>query len=317
MSSEKASTARRTAGRLGRFGVWSGALATVPATEGRAAASRIEELGFGSLWIGETPRFGREAFSHAGVLLAGTRRLTVATGIANIWLREPGAMTAAAHTLAEAYPGRFVLGLGASHAAALALVGKDYDKPWTATRNYLAAMQEQASYLGPQLAEPLPVVVAALRHRMQELARDHASGVHSFFVPPRHTAAARMRLGPDPLLVPEQAVIIERDAQIARRRARNHVRSRLALPNYVSNLRALGYDDDDFAQDGSDSLVDDLVAWGDPETVAGRLVEHLDAGADHVAVHPLEHREDPLGLAQLERLANVLRPIELRSSSGL
>jgi probable F420-dependent oxidoreductase len=297
--------ARRTAARLGRVGVWSGALATASAADARTAAAAIEDLGYGSLWIGETPRLGREALSHAAILLAATDRIVVATGIANIWLRDAAAMTAAANTLAEAYPGRFVLGIGASHAAALSLVGRDYDKPLTAMRTYLTSMDD-ASYLGPAPAEPVPIVVAALRTRMQELARDRSLGVHSFFVSPEHTAAARTLLGPDPLLVPEQAVVVNSDGGAARHRARQHVQSRLALPNYVNHLRALGYGDEDLAGGGSDRLVDDLVAWGTPAAVAARIEQHLDAGADHVAVHPLEHSHDPLGLTQLAQLGPLL-----------
>lgn len=305
MNPETTSTARRAAARLGRAGVWSGALATASADDARSAAAAIEDLGYGALWVGETPRFGREALSHAAILLAGTERLVVATGIANIWLREPATMSAAAGTLAEAYPDRFILGVGASHAAALSLVGKGYDKPLTAMRNYLAAMEE-SSYLGPQPSQPIPVIVAALRQRMQELARDSADGMHSFFVSPEHTAAARSLLGPDPLLVPEQAVVIDSDPHAARSRARQHVQSRLALPNYVHHLRGQGYGDDDLTGGGSAALVDALVACGPPETVAARIEQHLAAGADHVAVHPLTHSDDPLGVVQLAQLAPLL-----------
>ena len=298
-------TARRTAALLGPVGVWSGKLAAVEATDARAAAVTIERLGYGALWIGETPRIGREALSHAGILLAATEQLIVATGIANIWLRQAAAIGAAAHTLAEAYPDRFVLGVGASHAAALSLVGRDYDKPLTAMRNYLVALAE-ATYLGPQPTHPVPVVVAALRPKMQALARDRADGMHSFFVTPVHTAAARQSLGPGPLLIPEQAVVVHTDPDRARQRARAHVRTRLALPNYVNHLAALGYTEDDLTDCGSDALIDDLVAWGDPPTVAGRVREHLAAGADHVAIHPLDTDEDPLGLDQLAAIATFL-----------
>ena len=305
------SNARRTAARLGPVGVWSNALAGACAAEARAAAVAFERLGYGSLWIGETPRFGREALSHAAILLAATESIVVATGIANIWLRTPAAMTAAANTLAEAYPDRFILGIGASHAVALSLVGQNYDKPLTAVRTYLDGMTE-AAYLGPAPAAPLPVVLAALRQRMQELARDRSTGMHSFFVSPAHTAAARALLGADPLLVPEQAVVVDDDLDAARQRARQHVQSRLALPNYVNHVRALGYGDSDLADGGSDALVDDLVAWGDAGKVAARIQQHLDAGADHVAVHPLEHAGDPFGVDQLSRLSPLLMPTVTR-----
>jgi len=179
----QAATGRLAAARVGQVGIWSGALASATAADARAAVGQMEALGYGAVWFGETPRLGREAFTHAGLLLAATHRMSVATGIANIWLRHPAAAAAAAHTLAEAYPGRFVLGLGASHAAALSLVGGTYDKPLSAMRTYLGQMAE-ATYLGPAPEHPVPVVVAALRHRMQELARDFADGMHSFFVDP-------------------------------------------------------------------------------------------------------------------------------------
>jgi len=299
------STARRIAERLGPVGVWSAALATVPAGDLRDAARTVERLGYSALWIGETPRLGREGLSHAGLLLAATDTLMVGTGIANIWLREPATLAAAAGTLAEAYDDRLVLGIGASHAVAVSLAGKDYTKPLSAVRDYLAAMAE-ASYLGPAPHHPVPVVVAALRSKMQELARDSADGMHSFFVSPAHTAAARKRLGPNALLIPEQAVVVDTDPDRARARARQHVQSRLNLPNYVNHVRALGYNDDDLADSGSDQLVDDLVAWGDSYTVVARIAEHLAAGADHVTIHPLETPTDPLGLTQLEQLADVL-----------
>ncbi len=303
----QAATGRLAAARVGQVGIWSGALASATAADARAAVGQMEALGYGAVWFGETPRLGREAFTHAGLLLAATHRMSVATGIANIWLRHPAAAAAAAHTLAEAYPGRFVLGLGASHAAALSLVGGTYDKPLSAMRTYLGQMAE-ATYLGPAPEHPVPVVVAALRHRMQELARDFADGMHSFFVDPAHTRAARALLGPVPLLAPEQAVVVDADPDSARRRARKHVQSRLGLPNYVNNVRALGYSDQDLDGGGSDALVDGLIAWGDAPTVAARIQAHLDAGADHVAVHPLETRQDPFGLEQLATLAPYVVP---------
>ncbi len=296
--------ARRTATLLGPIGVWSSALAQVPADRARAAVADIERMGYGALWVGESPG-SREAFTHAGLLLAATERLIVATGIANIWLRDPSTMNAAANTLGEAYPDRFVLGIGASHAAALAVVGRTYDKPLTAMRTYLDTM-DSAFYLSPRAPEPVPVVLAALRSRMQELARDRAAGMHSFFVTPEHTAAARQTLGAGPLLVPEQAVVIDTDRDTARDTARNHVKTRLALTNYVNHVRALGFTESDLADGGSDRLVDSLVAWGDVDTVAARVRLHLDAGADHVAVHVLDPVRPHLGLGQLRELAAAL-----------
>lgn len=145
-----------------------------------------------------------------------------------------------------------------------------------------------------------------LNPRMQELARDSAAGMHSFFVTPQHTAAARETLGPDALLVPEQAVFVEADAGRARAKARKHVQSPLGLTHYVNYIRAMGFTEEDLADGGSDHLVDALVAWGDVETVVARLREHLDAGADQVAVHALGNRSDPAGLEQLRIIAEHL-----------
>ncbi|QJY49966.1 TIGR03620 family F420-dependent LLM class oxidoreductase [Pseudonocardia broussonetiae] len=274
---------RELAARVGPVGVWLAALAELPATDARRIAAEIESMGYGALWIGESPAH-KEVFTHAGLLLAGTERLVVATGIATIWGRDAIATDCAAQTLGEAHPGRFVLGLGASHAEAGR--GQGHDRPLTALREYLDVLDTKP-YRGPLSARPVPRVLAALRPRMQELGRDRAAGVHTFFVPPSHTAAVRERIGPAAFLAPEQAVVVGTDPDRARGTARAHVATRLRLHNYRAHLAALGYDEADLAGSGSDRLVDDLVAHGDPDAVAERLRAHLDAGADHVAVHPL------------------------------
>lgn len=299
------STARQTAVRIGRVGVWSSALANATSDQVRNGIAQVEELGYGAVWVGETPRVAREVFAHAGLLLAVSQRIVIGTGIANIWLRPAATMAAAAGTLSEAYPDRFILGLGASHAVAVARVGQDYSKPYSAMRAYLEEMTD-LSYQGPASSRHVPVVLAALRSRMQALARDATDGAHTFFVTPEHTAAARGLLGPNPLLVPEQAVVLDPDPDTARARARAHVRSRLRLPAYVAHLLAMGFTSEDLAGDGSDNLVDQLVAWGHPAYLARRVNEHLDAGADHVAVHPLPADGDPLGLRTLVELATEL-----------
>ncbi|WP_275292270.1 TIGR03620 family F420-dependent LLM class oxidoreductase [Amycolatopsis sp. La24] len=274
---------RELAARIGPVGVWLSVLAEVPAAEAAKAARVVEDLGYGALWIGESPAH-KEIFTNAALLLSATTRLTVATGVATIWARDAVATEGAAQTLGEAFPGRFVLGLGASHAEAGR--GSGHDRPLTALREYLDVLDSDR-YQGPRPERAVPRVLAALRPRMQELARDRAAGMHSFFVPPAHTAAARERLGPEPLLVPEQAVVVDPDAVRAREVARKHIATRLALRNYVNHLRALGFGDADFADGGSDRLVDELVVCGDPRVVAARVREHLAAGADHVAIHPL------------------------------
>ncbi|WP_052230154.1 LLM class F420-dependent oxidoreductase [Streptomyces sp. CT34] len=294
---------RAIAARLGRVGVWHGGLGRASAAAGREFAAEVERLGYGALWFGEA-QATKEAFSHAGLLLAATERLTVATGIANIWVRDATAMNAGAHTLAEAYDGRFLLGLGASHAPQVEGRGHTYAKPLAAMRAYLDAM-DAAPYDAP--ASPPPArVLAALGPKMLELAAERAAGAHPYFVTPEHTARARKALGEGPLLAPEQAVLLETDPATARARARaHHLGFYLALPNYVNSLRRLGFEDADFQDGGSDRLVDAIVAWGDVDAIRERIRAHHDAGADHVAIQPVVPGPG-LGLDQLRELAPAL-----------
>jgi probable F420-dependent oxidoreductase len=289
--------------RIGRVGVWLGSIGLTPAEQERAAIDRIERAGYGVAWFGEGPT-NREALSHAGLLLGATERLFVATGIANIWARDAAAAINGANTLNEAYEERFLLGLGVSHAPIVNSRGHQYAKPLTAMRTYLEAI-EAHTYGAPAPEHPSPVVLAALRPKMLELARQRTAGAHPYFVPPAHTAKARAILGPVPLLAPEQVVVSESDPTRARELGRRHMALYLRLPNYVNNLRALGYEDADFADGGSDRLVDAIVAWGDEEAIAVRVREHLDAGADHVAIQAYADTADA-ALAQLEQLAPAL-----------
>ncbi|MFC4123202.1 TIGR03620 family F420-dependent LLM class oxidoreductase [Nonomuraea zeae] len=290
--------------QIGRVGVWHPMVGKAPAEEGRRAAARIEALGYGSIWVNEG--WGsKEPFAAAAILLAATERITLGTGIANLWARDATAMAAAAVTVADGHPGRFLLGVGVSHGPLVARRGHDYTKPLTAMRTYLDAM-DQAYKILPK-AE-FPTLLAALRPKMLELSRERAGGAHTYFVPPEHTAQARAILGADRLLIPEQAVVLESDPARARAIARTHMAYYLTLPNYLNNLRDLGYTDADFAVGGSDRLTDAIVAWGDPAAVAGRVQAHLDAGADHVALQPLSPEVPDLAdaLAQLTRLAPAL-----------
>ncbi|GAA0914524.1 TIGR03620 family F420-dependent LLM class oxidoreductase [Nonomuraea longicatena] len=290
----------------GRIGVWHAKLGSGPTQPAREAAAEIEAMGYGSVWVNEAPG-GRAPFTSAAVLLAATERVSVATGIASIWARDAAATAAESDTLGDAFPGRFVLGLGVSHDILVQLRGHDYSKPLAAMRAYLTAMDTVETDV-PEPARPAPRLLAALRPRMLELAREHADGAHPYFVPLEHTALAREILGPDRLLVPEQAVLVEPDPDTARRVAREHMSVYLMLPNYVNNLRTLGFDDADFADGGSDRLVDALVAWGDEEAVAARVHAHLAAGADHVAIQPLTAGGPDLAdaLTQLRRLSAPL-----------
>jgi probable F420-dependent oxidoreductase len=293
------------AARLGPVGVWLTLLGSRRADEERAAVAEIEELGYGALWIGEGPN--KEAFAHAGILLAASRRIVIATGIASIWARDPMAMNNGAQALAEAYPSRFVLGMGVSHGPIVQARGHDYRRPLTAMREYLDAM-DAVRYRPPPPPEPLPRVLAALRPRMLELARDRTDGAHPYLVTPRHTARARGILGEERLLAPEQGVVLETDPQRAREIARAHLAGYLRLPNYVNSWREEGFDERDLADGGSDRLVDALVAWGDAEAIVARVREHLDAGADHVAIQPVT-TDVARAVAELRELAPALTAI--------
>lgn len=296
--------------QLGSVGVWLGGYG-FPADDDRAMARAIEQLGFSALWFGEAPG-GKEAFSRAAMLLAATDTLVVATGIASIWGRDPLNTASAIRTVGEAFAGRFVAGLGISHPPAVAERGAHYRAPLGAMADHLNRMLA-VEHRSPPPDEPVPVLLGALRPRMLELARDRADGAHPYFVPVEHTRRARQILGPDRLLAPELAVVLESDPTEARRLARLHTGSfYLTAPSYVANLRWLGFEDGDIAGDGSDALVDAVVAWGDEAAIVDRIREHLDAGADHVClqpvtrVRPLQDGPDHEALALLTRLAPAL-----------
>ncbi|MCY4424263.1 MAG: TIGR03620 family F420-dependent LLM class oxidoreductase [Acidimicrobiaceae bacterium] len=276
---------------LGRVGIWTGILDQVPPSNAVELAAEVEDLGYGAIWIPEA--VGRDPFVMAALLLQGTSELKVATGIASIYARDAMATANAQRTLAGAFPGRFLLGLGVSHRQLVeGLRQHRYSRPLSHMREYLERMP-RARFIaqGPQ---DLPeTVLAALGPRMLELAATAAAGAHPYFVPPEHTAVARRIMGPEAALYPEQMAMLDTDAAAARALAREHMVLYLALPNYTNNLLRLGFEPADF--DGgpgggpSDRLVDAIVAWGTPERVEARVREHLDAGADHVGVQVLAH----------------------------
>ena len=270
---------------IGRIGIWTGVLDAVPSTEARHIAARIEELGFSTLWIPET--VGRDPFVTAALLLAATTDLTVATGIANIYARDAVTMANTQRTLEEAFPGRFLLGLGVSHHHLVDRVrGHDYSKPYSQMVAYLEEM-DSAIFLGVGPAVRPPTVLAALGPRMLRLAGEKAAGAHPYFVPVEHTAQAREILGPGPILAPEQMVVLETDRTKAREVARAGMAIYLRAPNYVNNLARLGFSEDDVADGGSDRLVDAIVAMGDVDAARARVQAHFDAGASHVCVQVL------------------------------
>ena len=269
---------------LGKLGVWY-FFDGVPATAAAEAAQRIESLGYSALWIPET--VGRNPMVHASWLLANTERLVVATGIANIYHREPGVTMAAQKTLAEQSGGRFLLGLGVSHKPLVEGVRKlSYGPPVATMRRYLEGMA-QAPYQGVPPAEDAPTVIAALGPKMLELARDATAGAHPYFVSPQHTAMAREILGPDRMLCVEQKVILETDPSKVRELAKPVASIYTGLPNYRNNWLRMGLTESDFENGGSDRFIDATFAWGSVETIQARIKEHFDAGATHVCIQPV------------------------------
>ncbi len=292
------------AAAIGTLGIWDAGICFQPAAEAGVIARELEAAGYGASWLHEG---GHDAFAFAGLLLAATTRLAVGTSIVSIWNHEPGRMAAAARTLGDAYPGRFVLGIGTSHQGAKSWHGRGYDKPLTDMTEYLDAMDE-ADWYGPRPDPPVPRMIAALGPKMLDLTRRRTRGAIPYLVPVEHTRFARERLGPDPVLAVHQAVVIGQGTEKARELAREHVSRYLQTVNYPNNLRRLGYSEADLADGGSERLLEALVAWGDAADVAVRVQAHLAAGADHVCVNPLTPDFPTVPVAALEELAvNVLK----------
>lgn len=288
--------------QLGAFGVWTLQLDILPTARMQETAAEFEELGYGTLWFGETA--GREAFTKAALLLAGTKRMIIATGIANIYGRDPLTMSAAQKTLAEAFPNRFLLGLGVSHIPLVEkLRGHRYDKPVATMRAYLDAM-DKAPFHSVQPASKPPRVLAALGPKMLQLSAERADGAHPYNSTPKHTAQARELLGPGPWLCPEQAVVLEKDPAKARAIARKFLAIYLTLPNYTNNWLRLGFQEADIKDGGSDRLIDSVIAWGDLKTVLGRIQEHHAAGADHVCIQVLTDDSKTFPLREHRELAS-------------
>lgn len=289
---------------LGRVGIWTSHLDLQPIGRVPDIAAELEALGYDALWLPEVA--GRDPFVNAALILGGTERLVVATGIATIYSRDPIAMSSVSKTLTDAFPGRFLLGLGVSHQPAVeGIRNHEYAPPLTAMRAYLDGMDAAPYFAAPPAVEPVRAL-AALGPKMLALAAERAVGAHPYFVPVEHTAVAREVMGPDAWLMPEQMAVLETDSATARKIARTTMATYLALPNYVNNLRRLGWGDEHLADGGSDRLVDAIVVWGDETAVRARCDEHFAAGADHVCVQVLpEHRAD-LPIDGWRRLAPAL-----------
>jgi probable F420-dependent oxidoreductase len=264
---------------LGPVGVW--ANGAVLGEDPGGFAGLVEQLGFGALWVGGGNPY-EAAFDLLEAALSKTSRIVLATGITNIWAWEPADLARRAAGIESAHPGRFLLGIGVSHAPLVQSLGRIYERPLEA----MAAFLDGLDAAGATESSP-PRVLAALGRRMLELSRDRASGAHPYLAPPQHTARARQVLGRGLLLAPEQALVLESEPGQARVAARAYLERYLRLPNYRSNLQRLGYSDEDLAGSGSDRLTDALVPHGSAEEVAARVLAHLEAGADHVCIQPL------------------------------
>jgi len=265
------------ADRLGKFGIWQGATQTTP-----ELAGAIQRLGYGALWLGGSPDGD---LAIADELLSATTTLIVGTSIVNMW-KDDAATVARSYARVEAkHPDRFVLGVGAGHPEA--------------TQQYASPYDTLATYVDQLVAGGVPahrIVLAALGPRVLRLAADRTGGAIPYLVPPEHTRQAREILGPDELLAPEHKAVVDTDQARARALGSKRVTNPyLHLGNYTSNLRRLGFTDEDMADGGSDQLIDALVAHGSPARVAAQLTAHLEAGADHVVIQLLtETGADPL-----------------------
>jgi probable F420-dependent oxidoreductase len=247
-------------------------------------ARKVEGLGYSTMWIVEAA--GRNSLSLAAWLLAKTDSLYVGTGVASIWARAASTMAASARAAAELSGGRFILGIGTNNPAGAAMRGLAYGKPVTYMREYLATMKA-AAYNAPRPPAEPPVLLAANNRKMLALAESNADGTLTYFVPPEHTAEARSIVGESKWVCAEQAVMLEADPAKARAAAREYMKFYLTLPAYQKNLAALGFNQADLANGGSDRLVDAIVAWGDETKLRARVEAHYKAGANHVCILPL------------------------------
>ena len=252
---------------LGRYGVWTGG----PVTPDQAA--EIEKLGYGAVWVGASPAAD---LSFVEPILERTETLQVATGIVNMWSTDANEVADSYHRIEKAFPGRFLLGVGVGHPEHT----QEYRKPYDALVEYLDVLD----------AAKVPTsrrVIAALGPKVLKLAAQRSAGAHPYLTTPEHTAHARDVVGPTVFLAPEHKVVLTTDADKARATGRKVVDFYLGLSNYVNNWKRLGFSDDDVAKPGSDKLIDAVVAYGTPNDIAKRLGEHLDSGADHVAIQVL------------------------------
>jgi len=276
---------------LGKFGVWLGTRSLAP-----ELAAEIESLGYGAVWVGGSPDADLAWVEPA---LEQTERLQLATGIVNIWTAPAKEVAKSYHRIEEAHPGRFLLGVGVGHPEAT----QEYQKPYDALVSYLDELDRGFQDV------PVPTsrrVLAALGPRVLRLAAERSAGAHPYLTTPEHTGKARQLVGNTVFLAPEHKVVLSADADEARAVGRKFADFYLGLSNYVNNWLRLGFTDEDVRKPGSDRLIDALVAYGSTDTIARRLHEHLDAGADHVAIQVLGSSRPEKLIPALTELAGAL-----------
>lgn len=265
------SASARAAG-LGRIGVWSGELRFSAPEDSLAGLKDLEALGWSAAWV--PGGLDDKVLADIDRMLSATQKITLATGILNIWKYQPAEVAAWWKTQTPERQARLMIGVGVSHAPA---IGEAYKKPLETMRDYLTRL------LADGMARER-LCVAALGPKMLELSAELTAGAHPYLVTPEHTAGARKILGPDALLAPEQGVVLETDPVRARELARQALATYLQLPNYVNSWLRLGFSQEDVTGGGSDRLVDAMFAWGEPAAIRDRVQAHLDAGADHVCI---------------------------------
>jgi probable F420-dependent oxidoreductase len=300
------STSRLAGIDPGRTGIFAGPLNAQPSSVQREFAREMERLGYGTLWVGEG--LAQEIFGRSAMLLAATQKLVVASGIANIWARDATAMASGARTLAEAWPGRFVLGIGVSHAPMVKMRGHDYERPYSAMVAYLEAMAG-APYRGPDAPMP-PLVLAALGPRMAALAGTKTAGAYPYFTTVPHVREIRSALGEDAFLAADLPIVFAANLAAARAIGDRHMKFYLGSDNYRRNLLRLGWPESALEPPGSDDLFEAVVAWGDLDRIETLTRARFDAGADQVVFNLLGPDTPVPPFAELRQLAPLVRKLE-------
>lgn len=291
---------------LGRIGLWAADFDLQPMAKAQEAIAQVEEMGYGAVWVPEAVI--REPFASTALLLSATKKMVLATGIASLHARTAQTMQAGWKTLTEAFPDRFLLGIGVSHAPMVQGVHKgNYDKPYSTMVEYLDAMDNGIFFAAAPTTAPQRVL-AALGPKMLKLAAERGAGAHPYFTPVEHTAFARETMGVNALLAPELAVVLEADATKAREIARKFMTTYTRLPNYTNNLKRFGFTEEEITHQ-EDRLVDAIVAWGSIDNVTAAVKRHLDAGADHVCIQVLTDKPGTLPMREWQELADATRSL--------